>query len=115
VKEWEDFYARREQMRYTQPIFRFYRNPLNPTDPELRMEIYDDAEGSWYEHRMAFTDAMRFCQRLSGEIISIALNNPDLRRRVIVRDVDLEAPPCQDAQQGRSRARRGVLARLLGR
>jgi hypothetical protein len=111
VKEWEDFYARREQMRYTQPIFRFYRNPLNPADPELRMEFYDDAEGSWYEHRMAFTDAMRFCQRLSGEIISIALNNPDLRKRV----VDLEAPPRQDAQQGPSRARRGVLARILGR
>jgi hypothetical protein len=69
-------------MRYTQPIFRFYRNPLDPTSPVLSMEFYSDSDGSWYEHRMSLNDALRFCQRLTAETVAVALNNPKLRDQV---------------------------------
>lgn len=103
---------------FSMPSFRFSPNPLDPASPMLHLDLYDPDSHSFYEHRMPFREAFEFTARLSQEVAAIALRSPELRRRVTIKDVDMEppvAPTRRDAQQPASPARRGVLARILGR
>jgi hypothetical protein len=102
----------------SRPRFYFSPNPLDRANPTFTLLMFDQEEMSYHEYRMGFQDAFSFAASLSQEIVEIALRNPAIRKQTKIREIDVEdaiRPASKDAQQPPSRARRGVLARILGR
>jgi hypothetical protein len=99
----------------SRPRFYFSPNLTDRANPIFNLELFDRDEESYRTYQMDFQEAFSFCARLSQEIVEIALRNPELRKITAIREIDAEAPAGLDAQQTASRARRGLLARILGR